>query len=321
MSERDKPLAALSVDMDDLWSYLKTAGDESWREHPSFMSMAMPRLFDMLGEFRMGITCFVIGDDVERPSVRPWLERFVDSGHELANHSSTHNAALASADVASMEAELAACEQAVEQAFGVRLLGYRGPSFSYSPALLQLLAQRGYLYDSSTFPTYLGPLGRLYHRIASRKRGGQGAGSEHLFGGLREALRPLKPYRWKLQDQSLLELPTTTMPFLRLPMHGTYLQFLADFSETLAMAYFRFALALCRMSRTPPVFLLHASDFLGCDDLEQASVIPGMRRRAEAKLGFMRRVFLELNKHYRVVGMGELAAGYAHVPLSLHTPR
>ena len=316
----NRPLAALSLDMDDLWSYLKTAGDPGWKSHPSFMALAMPRLLELLDQYRMGITAFVIGEDVTRPTVRPWLAELVNRGHELGNHSFSHDAAVAYGGPQQIADELSRVEAVVQQAFGVRLEGYRGPSFSYSRDLLSALAERAYRYDASTFPTFLGPLARWYHRLVSRGSDTDGAGSDQLFGSWAEGFRPLRAYRWQLESHSLIELPTTTMPLLRLPVHGTYLHFLADRSEALALAYLRLALWLCRRTGTAPVFLLHASDFLGGDDLAQSSVIPGMRRSGRQKTAFMRRVFEQLTRHYRVVSMRELADSLEHDALPLRHP-
>lgn len=315
-----RPLAALSVDLDDLWSYLKTAGDPRWREHPSFLSIAMPRLFEQLERFDMGITAFVIGEDASRPAVKPWLAEFVSRGHELANHSFSHNAAVAYSDREQIAQELARVEQVVEAEFGVSLQGYRGPSFSYSENLLSELAERGYQYDCSTFPTFLGPLARVYHRLAARSKDSEGAGSDSLFGSWAEGFRPLKPYRWQLPQGDMIELPNTTMPLLRIPVHGTYLHFLGDVSESLALGYFRLALWLCRITRIAPVFLLHASDFLGHDDLEDSSVIPGMRRSGARKTAFMQRVFQLLVRHYQVVPMRRLADSLDRAALTFQKP-
>jgi len=302
-----KPMAALSVDLDDFWSYLKTAGNPEWKSYPSFLSIAMPRLFDAVEQHDMGITAFVIGEDVKRPAVRPWLMEFVQRGHELANHSFHHNAALAIASREVINEELQAVEQVVGDEFNVKMVGYRGPSFSYSSRLLEVLAERGYSYDASTFPTFLGPLARYYHRMVSRKKDKEGAGSDQLFGSWQEGFRSLKPYMWNLSSGGLVELPTTTMPYFRLPIHGTYLHFLADISESLAILYFRIALILCRLNKASPVFLLHASDFLGNDDLEDSSVIPGMKRSAKQKVQFMHRVFFELSSRFEIVNMRDLA--------------
>ena len=56
--------------------------------------------------------------------------------------------------------ELERTETAVQRATGQRPIGFRGPGYSWSTTLLEILADRGYLYDASTLPTYLGPLAR-----------------------------------------------------------------------------------------------------------------------------------------------------------------
>src|SRR3712207_8039087 len=49
----------------------------------------------------------------------------------------------------------------------------------------------------------------------SRKR-------EALFGRFSDGLRPNAPYSWRLDEHSLVELPVTTMPFVRVPIHLSY---------------------------------------------------------------------------------------------------
>lgn len=55
-----------------------------------------------------------------------------------------------------------------------------------------------------------------------------------LFGSFSDALRPVKPYRWTLAEESLLELPVTTMPLFKTPIHFSYLIYLASLSELAA---------------------------------------------------------------------------------------
>ena len=46
--------------------------------------------------------------------------------------------------------------------------GFRGPGFSLSAATLRVLERRGYIYDASTFPTFLGPLARAYYFMTAK---------------------------------------------------------------------------------------------------------------------------------------------------------
>ena len=90
---------------------------------------------------------------------------------------------------------------------------------------------------------------------------------------LRNGFRPMTPYRWR-QSNGLLEMPLTTMPIIRIPIHMSYLLCLASFSRGLAASYFQFALKLCRLRGISPSLLLHPLDFLGRDDRNRLGVFP-----------------------------------------------
>jgi hypothetical protein len=68
-----RPAATLSVDLDNLWSYLRAKGDPRWREYPSFLALAIPRLSGLLDEIGVRATVFVVGRDAECADERdPW---------------------------------------------------------------------------------------------------------------------------------------------------------------------------------------------------------------------------------------------------------
>src|SRR4030042_95044 len=60
------------------------------------------------------------------------------------------------------------------------------------------------------------------------------------FGGWRDVLRPISPYQWETGSGRLVEIPVTTVPFLRLPFHFSYLLYIAERSEWLGALYPRF---------------------------------------------------------------------------------
>lgn len=39
----NKPLASLSFDLDNQWSYMKTHGDPGWDTFPSYLDLVVPR--------------------------------------------------------------------------------------------------------------------------------------------------------------------------------------------------------------------------------------------------------------------------------------
>src|SRR6476620_3920298 len=64
----NKPLASLSLDLDNLWSYMKTHGDPGWESFPSYLDLVVPRILDFLGKRGQKITFFVVGQDAALPT-------------------------------------------------------------------------------------------------------------------------------------------------------------------------------------------------------------------------------------------------------------
>lgn len=305
MTERAKPPASLSLDLDNQWSYMKTRGDAAWESLPSYLDVVVPRMLAFLAERNLKITVFIVGQDAERPGNHAALASIAAAGHEVGNHSFHHEPWLHLYSDAEIEAEIARAEQAIEAATGRRPEGFRGPGFSLSEQVLATLKRRGYRYDASTFPTFLGPLARAYYFVAAGLKRSEREQRKALFGGLREGLRPLRPYRWQLAEGELVEVPVTTMPVFRLPFHVSYLNFLAGYSPVLASLYCRTALALCRLTGVQPSVLLHPLDFLGADDgIEPLRFFPGMNIPAARKIAWLDGYIGDMCKRFEVLPMG-----------------
>lgn len=304
-----KPLASLSLDLDNKWSYLKTHGDAGWESFPSYLDVVVPRVLTFLAERDLKITFFVVGQDAAIDSNHAVLRSIAQAGHEIGNHSFRHEPWLRLYTPDEIAAELTRAETTIEAATGRRPHGFRGPGFSFSPTLLAELATRGYEYDASTFPTFLGPLARMYYFFNAKLSREQQADRKQLFGTFSEGFRPLRPYVWPDLSRPLVEIPVTTMPIFKLPIHVSYLLYLGQFSTALASAYFRVALLLCRVTGVQPSILLHPLDFLGCDDEQDLSFFPAMNLSASRKLSIVANAIDQLSAHYRIVTMSE----HAHV--------
>lgn len=309
-----KPIAGLSLDLDNKWTYLKTHGDPGWGSFPSYLDVVVPRVLDFLGERGLKITFFIVGQDAALPENGDALRSIVAEGHEVGNHSFRHEPWFHLYTEEEIRAELQSAEEAIESATGVKTTGFRGPGFSFSPTTLRLLAARGYHYDASTFPTYIGPLARAYYFMTARLSREERLKRKALFGTFREGARPLKPYRWRTDDGPLTELPVTTMPFLRVPIHASYLLYLSTLSWNLALAHLRVSLMLCRQTGTPPSFLLHPLDFLGGDDEKDLGFFPAMDLPAKRKVAFMAEVVRILTDGFGVVPLETLATETVGTP-------
>ena len=84
------PLRAVSLDLDNKWSYMKTHGDPGWESLPSYLDIVVPRVLKLLQEENLAITFFIVGLDATQPTSQPILRTIADAGHEIGNHSFKH---------------------------------------------------------------------------------------------------------------------------------------------------------------------------------------------------------------------------------------
>ena len=310
-----KPLAALSLDLDDHWSYLKTRGDPAWKTHPSYIGRLLPPLLDLLDEMKLRISFFVVGQDAAIERNKPALRTIVDRGHDVGNHSFHHEPWLSSYTPDEIRGEVQAAEGAIADATGVRPLGFRGPGFSWNPVLVDVLLEAGYRYDASTLPTFIGPLGRMYYFARSGLDRAERARRKDLYGSWADGLRPIRPYRWLAPGgRQLLEVPMTTMPLLRTPFYLSYLIYLSRFSEAAALAYLGAAIRLCRLSGIGLSFLLHPLDFLGPEEAPGLDFFPGMDVAPARKRALFRRAIAAIGRRFEIVDLGTYARAVAARP-------
>ncbi len=303
-----KPTCSLSLDLDNLWSYLKTHGEAGWDEYPTYLNIVVPRVLDFLAQRNLKITWFIVGQDAADPVHAEVLRSITAAGHEVGNHSFHHEPWLHLYSEAEIEDELKRTEDAVLGATGIRPKGFRGPGFSHSPTLLNVLARRGYQYDCSTFPTFLGPLARLYYLATAKGLSPEErAKRKKLFGRFTDGFGPLKPFTWNTLAGPLLEIPVTTMPLFKVPIHVSYLLYLAGYSRAVAKLYWRSALQLCRATGTELSLLLHPLDFMGSDDTDRLGFFPAMKRPHAGKLVLVGQFFDSLQRQFECVPMGEHA--------------
>lgn len=302
-----KPIASLSLDLDNEWSYLKTHGDPGWEAMPSYLDCVVPRVLEILARRGLRITFFIVGQDAALAKNARALRMIADAGHEIGNHSQRHEPWLHLYSEEELERELAEAEAAIEAATGVRPDAFRGPGFSVSETTLRVLLRRGYRVDASTFPTFLGPLARAYYFMTTQLDAEEKRKRAKLFGSVRDGLRPLKPYRWRLPEGSLLEIPVTTLPILRVPIHLSYVLYLGTFSPWLARTYFSGALRLCRLTGVEPSILLHPLDFLSGEDVPSLRFFPAMGLSVPQKLERTERCLEQLQQLFDVRSVGEHA--------------
>jgi len=145
----------LSVDVEDYFhveAFSDRIDRSTWDSYECRVEENTRRLLDLLDECHVHGTFFILGWVADR---FPGLIREIGTrGHELACHSYWHRL-IYELDREEFRADTLRGKNAIEQAAGVRVHGYRAPSYSVTSRslwALDVLAEAGFTYDSSIFP-------------------------------------------------------------------------------------------------------------------------------------------------------------------------
>jgi polysaccharide deacetylase family protein (PEP-CTERM system associated) len=110
------------------------------------------RVLELLDRAGVRATMFVLGKFAEKyPDV---VREIQEAGHEVACHGHAHEEIFKQSRSTFRE-DVRSSKDLLEQASGGRVLGYRAPDFSIVPNTLwalEVLAEEGFVYDSSIFP-------------------------------------------------------------------------------------------------------------------------------------------------------------------------
>jgi hypothetical protein len=283
---------------------MKTHGDSGWESFPSYLDTFIPLALDLLEQLNLKITFFIVGQDAALKKNEQALKLITERGHEVGNHSFYHEPWLHLSSKDKIKREVLATEDHIYRVTGQKPKGFRGPGFSWSPDLLEVLVENDYIYDTSTLPTYIGPMARMYYlwntNLTKKKRDQR----KKLFGNFKDGLKPVKPYIWHLSTgMHLLEIPVTTIPIIKSPFHLSYLLYLSRFSDLLMIFYLKLAIYFCKLSDIAPSYLLHPLDLIGGNQLKELSFFPGMDLSFKRKADVFNKVMDQLTKHFHFVNI------------------
>ena len=289
-----KPMASISLDLDNQWSYMKTHGDQGWESFPSYLDTFIPHVLKLLNDLKLNITFFIVGQDARLEKNKEILAELTKNGNEVGNHSFSHEVWIHRFSPKRLHQEIATADEAILATTNMKPFGYRGPGFTWSPHLFDVLHDLDYLYDASTLPTFIGPLARMYFFKNAGLDNEEKKDRANIYGKISDGLKPQKPYFWNIAPgKKLLEIPVTTVPFLKSPFHLSYLIYLSRISEPIMRLYLNMAITLCKLSSTQPSFLLHPLDLIGGDQVKNLAFFPGMEISTKTKV----KIFIKRHQH------------------------
>jgi len=107
--------------------------------------VAIPLLLDLLRRHEVTATFFICGGDADRHP--DCVREILAAGHEVGHHGYTHRSPTA-LTAAEEEDELIKGLESLRR-LGADVIGYRSPSWDFSPHTLALLAKHGFEYSSN----------------------------------------------------------------------------------------------------------------------------------------------------------------------------
>ena len=269
------PAAVVHVDLDGARAIHRAHAWSYSAERDTLFETGLARALDFFGEAGVSATFFVIAEELSNPAHRRLVERAVEEGHEVASHS-FHHRGLAGLSAEKKDREIRASRTEIEDRLGAPVRGFRAPAYDIDRDCLERIADAGYAWDSSLFPS------RKFAELI-------GAGEV-----------PAKPHR-ALPDRDLLELPLPAHAPLPWPFHPCY-------SLILGRAWFRIGLSRFRRTGAPLVLLFHLTDF--------AEPVPGLSGRrkiftlshlsGEKKRARCRAMLDRVRSRYRLLTTAEL---------------
>lgn len=150
-------LNALTIDVEDYFqvnAFESRVPRESWDRFPLRVSDNVARLLDLLDEYRVRGTFFILGWVAER--LPDTVRQIQGRGHEIASHGYGHQLVYRLGPDAFRE-DVRRAKDVLEQIAGVAVTGYRAPSYSITARSLwafEVLVEEGHRFDSSVFPVY-----------------------------------------------------------------------------------------------------------------------------------------------------------------------
>lgn len=186
---------AFSIDVEDYYmvsAYADVVRFDEWDRHESRVEASTRRVMELLDEYGIKATFFILGWVAQR---YPALIRAIrEAGHEVASHGYDHQL-IYNMTPDEFREDIRKTKRILEDVSGGPIFGYRAPSYSIverSFWALDVLIEEGFTYDSSIFPIRHDRYGipgaeRLPH-VIKRKAG---------------AIREFPPSTWRVLGNNL----------------------------------------------------------------------------------------------------------------------
>ena len=294
-----KKIGTIQVDLDGIWPYLEYYGYESDVNPDLAFETSIPRFLELFKKYEVKATFFLNGKDAEVPEKQRLVNEIISAGHEIANHTYSHRLGLRKLSKLEKLREIERGEENIIKITGRKPVGFKAPGYDIDVETMELLANRGYIYDSSIISTPVYPIiMKLNQIIFGGVKRTHGPKISWLFGN-NNIYHPSSKKEWKKGNLDLLELPCSVIPIFKLPFHMTFI-------TKLGFGYFKFGYNLISICSNYIHYEFHAMDL--SDEISDKR-LPRLKS-LEKRKKLCEKVIKKISEDYEIVTSEELANNY-----------
>ena len=226
-------IACINVDVDPIVCYYAIHGlDASEIDEDPISTNGLSRFLELFKETSVKATFFVTAHGFNEKN-REILKKTAADGHEIADHSFSHDYRLTRLAKEEIYQEIKKNRDFLEEVAGITCKGFRSPGYNSSEELISVLKSVGYIYDSSLFPSISYYLAK-WLLINLKKLSGHN--SKSIISSFADAFGRYTPefidktVRDVKHEGNFVELPMTTLfPLAKIPLIGTSIITFPDF--------------------------------------------------------------------------------------------
>lgn len=174
---------AITIDVETDWGGRLSVGPGNCQG----IEEGIPYLLHLLDELKIKATFFISGEVVTEYA--DIIHDIAEQGHEIASHGFEHNVNYSTMSKKEISEQISKSKKILEDEIGVTPIGFRAPQCRTNDDVYEALHELNFKYDSSMVR---GILPTRYNNLSI----------------------PSKPF----MKNNLLEIPISTMPYLKVPM-------------------------------------------------------------------------------------------------------
>ena len=252
---------SVHVDCDNCWVYENELGIKSNYSQNYIYDISLRRLLDLFNNHEIKATFFIIGKDLEINSCIEFCKTALAQGHKIGNHSLSHPKNFGKLNFEERKVEIVSGHNLIFEKLNYPCKSFRAPGYGVQDKDLSLLAEMGYIYDSSTLPGYTTLIIKLLTLHSKEYR----TKSLNVWQNL---IASTKTKKFQLRNGlSIWRVPVGVMPFLRLPIHTSFLFLLGP-------TYLKIAQFFLTLSSSPKIILFHGLDLSDQASGADKSIVP-----------------------------------------------